>query len=56
MYMNDIKIFAKNAKEQEMLIQTIKIYSKVIGMELGIKKCAKLIMKKEKKRKNRTTQ
>ena len=48
MYMDDIKTFAKNEKELEILIQTIKIDSQDIGMEFGIEKCAKLIMKKKK--------
>ena len=38
MYMNDIKT----------LIQTIRIYSKDIGIELSIEKCAILIMKRRK--------
>ena len=47
MYMNDIKIVAKNEKEPEILIQTIKIYSQSKGMELGMEKCVMLIMKKK---------
>ena len=34
--MDDIKLFAKNEKEQETLIQTISIYSQDIGMGFGI--------------------
>ena len=45
MCMDDIKIFAKNEKELESLIQTITIFSQHIGMEFVIKKCAMLIMK-----------
>ena len=37
MYMNDIKLFAKNEKDLETLIHTVKIYSQDIGMEFGIK-------------------
>ncbi len=33
MYMDDIKLFAKNEKELETLIQTVRIYSQNIGME-----------------------
>ena len=44
-----IKIFAKNKKELETLIQTIRIYSQDIGMEFGIEKCAMLIMKSVKR-------
>ena len=36
MSMDDIKIFAKNEKEVETLIQTIKIYSQDMGMEFRI--------------------
>ncbi len=49
MYMDDIKLFAKNEKELETLIQTIRIYSQDIGMEFGIEKCAMLIMKSGKR-------
>ena len=43
--MDNIKLFAKNEKEQETLIHSVKIYSQVIGMEFGIEKCAMLVMK-----------
>ena len=45
MYMDDIRLFAKNEKELETLIHTIRIYSQDIGMEFGIEKCVMLIMK-----------
>ena len=45
MYMDDIKLFAKNEKELETQIHTVRIYIQDIGMELGIKKCAILVMK-----------
>ena len=45
MYMDDIKLFAKNEKELETLIPAVRIYSEDIGMEFGIEKCAMLIMK-----------
>ena len=38
MYMGDIKLFAKNEKELETLIYTVRIHSQDIGMELGIEK------------------
>ena len=47
MYMDDIKLFAKN--ELETLIHTIRIYSQDIGMEFGIEKCALLVMKSGKR-------
>ena len=49
MYMDDIKLFAKNEKELETLIQTVRIYSQDIKMEFGIEKCAMLVMKSDKR-------
>ena len=49
MFMDDIKLFAKNEKELETLIQTVRIYSQDIGMEFGIEKCAMLVMKSGKR-------
>ena len=43
--MDDMKLFAKIEKELQTLIQTIRTYSQIIGMEFGIDKCAMLIMK-----------
>ena len=45
MYMDDIKLFAKNEKGLETLIHTVRIYNRDIGMEFGIEKCAMLVMK-----------
>ena len=36
MYMDNIKLFAKNEKELEILIQAVRIYSEDIGMEFNI--------------------
>ena len=47
--MDDIEAFAKNEKELDTLIQTIKIYHQDIGMEFGIEKCARIIMKSGKR-------
>ena len=49
MYMDDIRLFAKNENEQETLIHTVRIYSQDIGMEFGIEKCAMLVMKSGKR-------
>ena len=48
MYMDDSKLLAKNEKELETLIHTVRIYIQDIGMEFGIEKCAMLIMKRGK--------
>ena len=42
MYMDDIAVFAKNKKELETLIQTIRIHSQDVGMKSSIEKCAML--------------
>ena len=49
MYMDGIKLFAKNEKELETLIQTVRIYSQDIGMEFGIEKCFIQVMKSGKR-------
>ena len=45
MYMDDIKLFAKNEKELETLIHAVRIYSQVIGMFFVIEKCAVRVIK-----------
>ena len=48
MYVDDIKLFAKNENELATVIHTIRIYSRDIGMEFGREKCAMLVMKSSK--------
>ena len=48
MYMNDIKLFSKNEKELETLIQTIRIHSQDIEMEFDIEKSA-MVMRRGKR-------
>ena len=45
MYMDDIKLLAKNEKELETLIHTVRIYTQDIEMEFGIEKCVILVRK-----------
>ena len=40
-YMDDLKLFAKNDKDLEGLLTTVKQFSNDIGMEFGLDKCAK---------------
>ena len=47
--MDDIKLFAKNEKELETLMDVVRIYSQDTGMEFGIEKCAMLVMKSGKR-------
>ena len=49
MYMDDIKLFAKNENELETLIHTVRIYNRDIRMEFSIEKCAMLVMKRRKR-------
>ena len=49
MYMDNIKLFAKNETELETLIYAVRIYSQDIGMELDIEKCVILVMKSGKR-------
>ena len=49
MYMDDIKLLAKNEKELETLIHAVRIYSQDIGLEFGIEKCAMHVMKSGKR-------
>ena len=48
-YMDDIKLFAKNEKELETLIHTVRIYIEDKGMEFGIEKYALFVMKSGKR-------
>ena len=43
--MHNIKLFVKNEKELNAIIQTIRIYTQHVGMEFGKEKCAQPIMK-----------
>ena len=45
MYKDDIKLFVRNEKELETLIQAVRIYCENIGIEFRMEKCAMLIMK-----------
>ena len=45
MYIDDIKLFAKNEKELETIMQAMRIYIQHIRMEFGIEKCAMLILR-----------
>ena len=49
MYMDDIKLCAKNKKEVETLIHAVRIFNQDIGMKFGTEKCAMLVMKSGKR-------
>ena len=46
--MDDLKLFAKNEDQIDSLLNTVRILSEDIKMELGLPKCGVLIMKREK--------
>ena len=46
--MDDLKLYSGNEKELDSLVQTLRIFSKDIGMEFGIENCAMLVIEKGK--------
>ncbi len=48
LYMDDLKLYGKDRKELDTLIQTVRVFSKDIGMSFGIEKCAMIQMKRGK--------
>ena len=46
--MDDLKLYSRNEKELNSLVQTISIFSKDMGMEFGIEKCAMFVIEKGK--------
>ena len=44
LFMDDLKLFAKNEKEIDSLVQTVRIFSDDIGMKFGLEKCAAMTM------------
>ena len=47
-YMDDLKLYARDDRELEGLLQTVKSFSDDIGMEVGLDKCAKATFKRGK--------
>ena len=48
LFTDDLKLYTRNEKELDSLVQTKRVFSKDIGMEFGIEKCAMLMIEKEK--------
>ena len=48
LFLDDLKLYSRNEKELDSLVQAIRIFSKDIGMEFGIEKCAMLVIEKGK--------
>ena len=47
-YMDDLKIFSKDHKSMQMCVSIVETFSRDIGMEFGIEKCATIEIKKGK--------
>ena len=48
LFMDDLKLFAKNVDQIDSLVNTVRIFSEDIKMEFGLSKCGVLIMKRGK--------
>ena len=48
LFMDDLKLYSQSEKGLDSLIQTVRVFSKDIGKEFGIEKCAMLAMEKGK--------
>ena len=46
--MDDLKLYSRNEKELNSLVQTIRVFSEDIGMEFGIEKYTMLVIEKGK--------
>ena len=44
LFMDDLKLYAKNERELDSLIQTVRIFSDAVGMVFGLEKCALLVL------------
>ena len=48
LFMDDLKLYSRNEKGLDSLVQTVLVFSQDIGMKFGIEKCAMLVMEKGK--------
>ena len=48
LFMDDLKLYSRNEKGLDSLVQRVCVFSEDIGMEFGIEKCAILVMEKGK--------
>ena len=47
LFMDDLKLYGRNEKGLDSLVQTVRVFCKDIGMEFGTEKCAMLVMEKD---------
>ena len=45
LFMDDLKLFGRSERELKDLVEVVRIFSKDIGMEFGLDKCAVLVLK-----------
>ena len=48
LFMDDLKLYAKDIRQLDSLVQTVRIFSNDIGIEFGIQKCAMVELKRGK--------
>ena len=48
LFMDDLKLYAKNENEIKGLVSTVEVFNQDIGMQLSIKKCSVIIMNRRK--------
>ena len=48
LFMDDLKLYSQSEKGLNSLVQAVRVSSEDIGMDIGIEKCAMLVMEKEK--------
>ena len=48
LFMDDLKLFAKNQDQIDSLVQTVHLFSEDIGMQFGLNKCGVLVWKRGK--------
>ena len=46
LFMDDLKLYAKDENQLDSLVNTVQIFRLNIGMEFGIGKCGILVMKR----------
>ena len=48
LFMDDLKLYSKNEREMKSLLQTVRLFSEDVKMDVGIVKCATLNMRRRK--------
>ena len=46
LFMDDLKLYCRSEKGLDSLVQTLRVFSKDIGIQFGIEKCAMLVIEK----------